>query len=363
ILTERRCLGQTELKVKPGQIGTSNATKLENLGFLDYAHLRVPLPKDLTGSGVFQRGSNRKWPEAYFLMRRSSDGFISATGMFKAAFPYASAEDETREKEYIKSLPAASSEEVAGNVWIDPSQALDLAEEYGIKLWIAALLDPEPITHGTSDPKKSIKSPPPFTMNEDAANGRTPPKSAAKGGRGSRRARSMRSESPSKAAPTPRKIATPRRSRKTRGATASVDETASIKEEVEAEMNGDYQADTVKVEVETVTLPDANGIEQVESTKVNVSMPSHHPDLKIPENVEDMMATARKMVQDAERIGGPSTRKGKRKAEDMAEADDEVGLDGPSKPGKRARPLEVELRKEKIRRRAYAGIAASLVVG
>ena len=73
ILIERRCLGQTELKVKPGQIGTSNATKLENLGFLDYAHLRVPLPKDLTGSGIFQRGSNRKWPEAYFLMVGESD--------------------------------------------------------------------------------------------------------------------------------------------------------------------------------------------------------------------------------------------------------------------------------------------------
>ncbi|KXT00523.1 hypothetical protein AC578_4090 [Pseudocercospora eumusae] len=365
ILIERRCLGQTELKVKPGQIGTSNATKLENLGFLDYAHLRVPLPRDLTGSGIFQRGSNRKWPDAYFLMRRSSDGFISATGMFKAAFPYASAEDETNEKEYIKSLPAASSEEVAGNVWIDPSKALDLAEEYGIRLWIAALLDPEPITHGTSDPKKSIRSPPPFIMEEDSANGvsKTPPKSAAKPGRGSRRARSMRSESPSKAAATPRKIATPRRPRKTRGATASVDETASIKEDVEAEMNGDHKVETVKVEVETVTQPDANGVEQVESTKVNVTMPSNHPDLKIPDNAEDMMATARKMVQDAEKIGGPSTRKGKRKAEEMVEADDEVGLDGPSKPGKRARPVEVELRKEKIRRRALTGIAASLVVG
>ena len=40
--------------------------------------------------------------------------------------------------------------------------ALELAEEYGIKLWIAALLDPEPITHGTGDPAKSISSPPPF---------------------------------------------------------------------------------------------------------------------------------------------------------------------------------------------------------
>lgn len=68
ILVERRCLGSTELKVKTGQVGTSNATKPENLGTLDYAHLRVPLPKDLTSSGIFQKGRDRKYPESYFLM-------------------------------------------------------------------------------------------------------------------------------------------------------------------------------------------------------------------------------------------------------------------------------------------------------
>lgn len=70
ILVERRCLGQTELKVKPGQVGTTNATKPDNLGVLDYAHLRVPLPSDLSSSGIFTKGPNRKYPEAYFLMVR-----------------------------------------------------------------------------------------------------------------------------------------------------------------------------------------------------------------------------------------------------------------------------------------------------
>lgn len=137
---ERRCLGQTELKVRPGQVGTTNATKPDNLGVLDYAHLRVPLPDDLTDSGVFHR-TNRKYPDGYFLMvgertrraklesaltcseqRRSSDGFVSATGMFKATFPWAQVEDELAEKEYLKSLHEASSEEVAGNVWVHPDQ-------------------------------------------------------------------------------------------------------------------------------------------------------------------------------------------------------------------------------------------------
>lgn len=42
--------------------------------------------------------------------------------MFKAAFPYAQQEDEANEKEHIKTLPATSTEEVAGNVWIHPEE-------------------------------------------------------------------------------------------------------------------------------------------------------------------------------------------------------------------------------------------------
>lgn len=78
ILVERRCLGQTELKVKPGQVGVINATKPDNLGVLDYAHLRVPLPKDLSSSGIFSKGANRKYPEAYFLMVRQGRGRAQA---------------------------------------------------------------------------------------------------------------------------------------------------------------------------------------------------------------------------------------------------------------------------------------------
>jgi hypothetical protein len=59
--------------------------------------------------------------------RRSSDGFISATGMFKAAFPWASTEQEETEKSYIKYLPHTGPEEVAGNVWISPESGMRFA--------------------------------------------------------------------------------------------------------------------------------------------------------------------------------------------------------------------------------------------
>lgn len=52
--------------------------------------------------------------------RRSKDGFISATGMFKIAFPWAKLEEERAEREYLKSRSDTSEDETAGNVWISP---------------------------------------------------------------------------------------------------------------------------------------------------------------------------------------------------------------------------------------------------
>lgn len=53
--------------------------------------------------------------------RRSRDGFVSATGMFKIAFPWAKIEEERSEREHLKSLSGTSEDEIAGNVWISPT--------------------------------------------------------------------------------------------------------------------------------------------------------------------------------------------------------------------------------------------------
>ncbi|KAF2772886.1 hypothetical protein EJ03DRAFT_348410 [Teratosphaeria nubilosa] len=373
ILVERRCLGQTELKVSSGQKGLSNATKPSNLGTLDYAHLRVPLPKDLGTSGIFTKTSSRKYPEAYFLMRRSSDGYVSATGMFKAAFPYAQQEEELAEKEYVKSLEAASPEEVAGNVWIKAEAALDLADEYGIRLWIDALVDPEPITHG-NDPSKDIRSPPRFETDRKMNNSIRSPKkrggAVADGTRSTRNTRqSTRSPEPG-ATRTPRTLKTPRsqRLKKPRGASVtSTDAAESI--------NGENKLSDLSTIDEAIKSPGAtaqvNVTETVNEdglakTKVSIDMPVGHPELPLPDDTEEMLKEARRMVEEAKKIGGPRmtalSSKGKRKAEEMIAEDDEEEPEGPSAPAKKQK-MEVELRKERMKSRAVLTIAGTLAVG
>lgn len=236
----------------------------------------------------------------------------------------------------------------------NPTLALFLADEYGIRHWILALLDPEAITHGTSDPKKNIQSPPTY-KTKDMVNGAGAGKGSKKS-RASKAAPAASAESPTKK--TPRKVATPRKPRTTKGRGKSTEPDANA-------INGAASPDrTVKVDVETESKPTSAGDEEVEKTKVNITMPSDHPDLELPNDAEGMLAKAREMVAEAEKISGaaPSTAKGKRKASELIDAD-EPGSPGGSSAPKRARTVDLELRKERIKRRALTGIAASLAIG
>ncbi|MCJ1409349.1 hypothetical protein MMC19_003428 [Ptychographa xylographoides] len=381
-LISRRRLGQTNLAVKPGQVGTSNATKPENLGWIDYAHLRAPLPENLKSSEIFAPQSKQSHPEAYFLMRdkqrRSSDGHVSATGMFKVSFPWAKTAEEQAERDYLKSLPTTSQDEMAGNVWIPESFALELAEEYGIVPWIVALLDESPVE--ATDDKKSISPPPKFVFgaNHDRASLPPPDKTPARG-RGRPRALSPSKSAPHAKLASPRKVRTTKASKEANAASAreasaslqaaldtaaSRTETESVDgEKADGEMvNGEVVGGEGNVTVEVDSTIEINGDTEITNTKVRVEMPVGSPDLPLPESTEEMIAKAKEMVAEARKLEGESSSANKRKAEELDDEEDEE-KDSILQPAKKARLLEQELKKQRVRKRALIGVAATLAIG
>jgi hypothetical protein len=332
--------------------------------------------------------------------------------MYKAAFPWSSLEEEEIEKKYIKSLPETDSEEIAGNVWIPAEAALTLAEAYGMRSWIEALLDPEPIAKGTHDPNKNIATPPRFLMPTSEATTLLPPTENTS------RRRTLRSSSPAKAPPTPsRKIATPRRTRRAKGAASSALATTaesaeeftapetsvepeslkfdsiiaasgtSAQAEAEALLEDELPIttsirsnDTVKVDIETTLVPGINGGSPVESVRAVVSVPASHPDLTQPSDPQAYLDMAKESIVAAHKLTASRTPGKKRKALEAFEDDDEsvsvfpefdtVGssaavapIEIDERPAKRQRYTEIELRKEKIKKRATLGILTTMAMG
>ncbi|EAA33031.2 hypothetical protein GE21DRAFT_5579 [Neurospora crassa] len=442
-LASRRRLGQTQLTPRMVTAVPGAEVDPSSLLAFDYAHLRAPLPKGIV-SGIFKSS-----PPSYFLMRRSQDGYISATGMFKATFPYASQEEEEAERKYIKSIPTTSSEETAGNVWIPPEQALILAEEYQITPWIRALLDPSDIavTATDSSAPKQIAPPPKFFGAQPPLVAPTPPTTRSTRSRPS----SRRSSSPAKSTTTSKRGTTPRNTKRTvtteasaTTVTTTATATAVPSAETPATSFADSQAPTlingeiptstpintvpvtkiqtteaelkvesiekepvvvlepieeepkIKVRVDEDVKLDKDG-EEVKHTKVELEVPLMAGEPPSKEEARKMIEEAKAMVEaavkadaeaaaalvEASKAGAEDEKaedeakaeteatkeeeadsKGKRKAEKISVDEDEKAADEAEQPRQAKRvKTEAELRKDRIRKRAYLGLTATFAVG
>ncbi|RDA84886.1 hypothetical protein CP532_0447 [Ophiocordyceps camponoti-leonardi (nom. inval.)] len=372
-LVARRRLNQTQLTHKI--VGGSEAAT-GTLGALDYAHLRAPLPKGII-SGVFKMNPS---PSSYFLMRRSYDGFISATGMFKATFPYAEAAEEEAERQYIKSLPQTDSEELAGSIWIPPEQALALAEEYKVGIWIQALLDPAKIV--SSNPTKKIAAPPKFEPSKEEAPvvPLTPPTLPRTRGRSPVKGR--------------KRAAVPTRKRAAKAKAETVEDKAN-EETMESEKDDAATLNISAFEPAVILEPHlefkvpadeasvaVNGIdtEQAISELDEVLPTAGEP--PSADEIAKMMQAAEDMVKqerDAALMDGspndgnpevdqakPLVKKSKRKAADISVSDKDAENEAVERdeqaPAKRAR-TEVEQQRSRVKRRALVGFSATVAVG
>jgi hypothetical protein len=274
-----------------------------------------------------------------------------------------------------------SKDETAGNLWVDPLDALTLAEDYGIKPWVEALLDNE--TVALSDSRKhsssTATSPPLFFRAAE-------PQPVSTHSPAPRR-RSTRSMSPGK------RVMTPRKSRASKAATAQtplkkqiapvlemkeLEEVTTISTTEETVLSATALPDepsattpvkkqTVKVEVDETV--ETNGDVEVKSTHLKVEIPGAVGEPPSTQSTEEMLAKAREMVEDARKLEGQPATPTKRKADELEEEEEEGEEEGDAAEqsegpkSKRTKVLENQLKKEKVKTRALLGLSATLAIG
>ncbi|KAL8698352.1 MAG: hypothetical protein Q9224_001889 [Gallowayella concinna] len=368
-LVRDRRLGQTDLSVRAGSVGTSNATKKENLGLFNYAHLKVPFPADFKGSEVHPHHPKHGPPRSYFLMRRSADGYVSASGMFKAAFPWATQAEEKTEKSYLQSLETTSREEVAGNIWVSETTALDLAEDYGLLPWVKALLAPDDVMKNSDNYDKSITPPPKYIFTANDKTHLPPPSSRASTPARSRGRPRASSPTKSEKAASPRKQRVTKASKaedaaNTRAAAAFLQDALmdSQKPAIEEDDEGEEEAGTVKVELSETTQ--VNGEVETTTTNVKVNLPGGMSAQVPPqEQTEEIIREAKAVVEAARQLEGESSKASKKRKADELDEDSDEEADRQLQPAKKARLAEQELKKERVKNRALFGVAFTLAVG
>jgi hypothetical protein len=264
--------------------------------------------------------------------------------------------------------------------------ALTLSEEYSIRHWLEALLHPATIKLGNKDKEAGHKVDMPPHFDVESA---SPAPLPAYPGARSTRARSTRSVSPSKIATPSRKIATPRKPRRAKAdKLAAAEDTVSelIKDAVTpsaviqdviangatppatGDVNGESEVevkeDTMHLEVEE-TVETQGNVERT-TTTVKIDVPHSHAELPEPEDPAKMIAEARRMVEEAQKLEGGSTsdlvKVSKRKVDEVLEAA-ESAAERSTKAARTAYTTEQKLTKEKVTRRALVGLTVMAAVG
>ena len=231
--------------------------------------------------------------------------------------------------------------------------------------WIKALLDESPIFFMPDD-KKPISPPPKFTFTAGNDKVSLPPPTATPArGRGRPRAMSpSKMDTPGSKALSPRK---PRASKAAKEANAASarEVSASLQAALDsAASRADTESmDEEKATVEVDTTVKVNGDTETTHTKVRVEMPAGSGELALPESTEEMIERAKEMVEEARKLEGEvSSSAMKRKAEELDDEEDEE-KDSLLQPAKKARLLEQEVKKQRVRKRALIGVAATLAIG
>lgn len=208
--------------------------------------------------------------------------------------------------------------------------------------------------------QKAISPPPKFKFTAgDKAH--LPPPNGTPARAGTPKARGRpRGASPSKGG-SPVKASVKKPTKKQKEAAAK-----EASEALHTQLNGtasaEEQANGERVKVNVESRTEAHDGTETTTTNVQIEMPKGSAELPLPENPEAMIATAKKMVEEAKKIDGASgSSSSKRKAEELDDDDEEA--DEELQPAKRARLAEQKLKTERVRNRALVGVAATLAIG
>ena len=291
----------------------------------------------------------------HFIMRKAADNYVSATSMFRAVFPDAPQKQEKQEMEIIRRELAARQDVNASGVWIPGTpDALQLAEVYGIKPWVQALLDAPTTKAAYPDDRKS-----PSSAHTPAKKEASSTRKEASSVSPTKKATRERSASPRKSAVSV--VATARKAKKAaKEATETITEdvndvTEAIKASVKPVVNGMKITDLLESVTETVE----NAVSAVRST-VEDTLPLSATITNTGQSMAEMMEQARTQVADAiSKDSAALTKSGlprktpKKRA--LEEEDSVVSI-----KRSRVESLEIEVVKEKRKVRALFGLVIGL---